>query len=157
MRMRVPSIAVAVVIGALAGCGSGSSSSTSTSSADQSASFKAGFESAAVQLKRTAVAVGRALQNARSQSAGQAQATFSGLADQWQSASAKLDPLQPPPAAASDFAALKSSAARVETDLNAITSAAASNDTAAAKQAAIKAITDILATKSAAAKVEGEL
>jgi hypothetical protein len=154
--VRISCVAIALAIGLLSGCG-GSSSSSKTTTEDQTASFKSGFEPAVGQLKQTAVAFAGALKDAPSQSNAQVRATFSGLATQWQAATAKLDALEPPSAAASDFDALKSSAASVETDLNAIAAAAASNDTAAAKQASLKAITDILATKSASTKVESAL
>jgi hypothetical protein len=88
---------------------------------------------------------------------GELEAQFNSLASKWQTAESKLDSLHPPAAASADFAALKSSAANVKSDLDSIVSAARSGDVTAAKQATSKLVTDITAARSAAQKVDSEV
>ena len=152
MKSRISLIAAVLAIGLVAGCG-GSSSSTTTTSTQ---SFKPGFTAATAQLQQTAGSIANAVKGASGQTNSQIQSTFSNLASQWASASAKLNSIQPPAAASADFAALKSQSASVEADLHTIADSASSNNVAAAKAATVKLIRDILATKAAAQKVQSE-
>ena len=74
---------------ALAGCG-GSSSSSTTKSSD----FKTGLSSAVNKLEDTSTAIGKAIENASSQTDAQIATTFNKLAQQWQSDVSQLETLK---------------------------------------------------------------
>ena len=152
LKARISTIAVVAAIGLAAGCGGGSSSTSSTSTQ----SFNSGFASATAQLQQTAAGIASAVTHAQNQTNSQVQSTFSGLADQWRSASSKLDSLNPPSAAATDFDTLKSASSSVEADLNAIAAAAGNGSASAARLATVKLLRDTLAAKAAAQKVQSE-
>src|SRR5690348_13343772 len=156
MRVRVSGLAVALAIGLVAGCGGGGSSSSTTDTAAQAAAFKAGFVTATNDFQQGAHVIGTDVTQASHFTDAQLATIFSTLATKWQAATTKLDSLHPPASATADFNALKSNAAKVESDLNAVASAAKSGDVTAAKQATRSLIQDILATKSAAQKVQTE-
>jgi hypothetical protein len=156
MRVRVSGFAVAVAIGLIAGCGGGGSSSSTTDTAAQAAAFKAGFQTATSDFQQGAHVIGVDVTQASHFTNAQLATIFSTLAAKWQTATAKLDSLHPPANATADFNTLKSNAAKVESDLNGIASAAKSGDVATAKQDTRSLIQDVLATKSAAQKVATE-
>lgn len=143
--------ALAIGIGALAGCGGGGSSTV-----DQ-AKFKDGLEPAGAQLQQTAVAIAGAIKGASSQTDPQVQATFSGLADRWQSSLDRVHALSPPSAEQAEVDALATAGARVESDLNQLAAAAGTHSAAAARQSASGLLTDLVAVKSAALALEQKL
>lgn len=150
-KARVSLVAALLAIGLVAGCGGSSSSDTTTSVND----FKADFVDATAPLKQTTASIGKALKGASGQTNAQLESTFSNLADEWQSGSAKLNSLTPPPALESDFNAVKGVVAAVETDLKALSTAAGAGNVSAARAASIKLGRDVLAAKAAAIQLQG--
>ena len=157
--MATRAVLVAALAAALlAGCGSSSkSSSTSTTKTDATATFKSGYQPLVNQLKNTTIAVGHAVQTAKSKTDAQLAAKFKSLGGQWQNELSRLETLQPPPRMAVNFNTLKGAATRVESDLTAITSAAATHQAQPARQATVSLINDALATKDAAGKLNQQL
>ena len=153
MRVRMSSLAVVVAIALFTGCGGGSSSTSTT----DTAAFKSGFQAATSDFQQGAKVIATDVTQANHFTNAQLATIFSTLAAKWHTATAKLDSLHPPANATADFNAVKSNAAKVETDLNAISSAAKSGDATAARQATRSLIQDVLATKSAAQKVDSEV
>jgi hypothetical protein len=153
MRVRMSGFVVVAVIGLLAGCGGGSSSSSTT----DTAAFKSGFQAATSDFQQGAKVIATDVTQANHFTNAQLATIFSGLAAKWHTATVKLDSLHPPANSTANFNALKSNAAKVESDLNAIASAAKSGDATAARQATRSLIQDVLATKSSAQKVDSEV
>ncbi len=145
-------IAAGAALVLLAGCG-GSSSSSSASSAN----FKPGYTSAMKALGTTASQIGTTIQGAAHQSDSQLESSFKSLATDWQTGTAQLDKLTAPSSVSTAFAGLKGAASRVETDLNAIASAASSHSQTAAKTAAEHLVIDLAAGKAADTKIRSTL
>ncbi len=137
----------------VAGCGGSSSSS----SADQTATFKTGYESAANQLKQSSQAIGAAIQQAPKQTDAQIHAAFQNLASRWQNALSQLQTLKPPANLAVTFNTVTGAAGRVEADLNAIVAAAATHSSSAAEQASASLVTDIQSAKAASTTITSKL
>ena len=144
--LRALLVCVPPVALALAGCGGSSSSS-------QTANFGTSFSSTANQLKATSHEIGVAIERAPSRTDAQLASTFSALAARWQNQVNRLKALQPPSSVSTAFNRLKSSATRVEADLNAIAAAAETHNASAAKQATASLVTDILSAKSASTTI----
>ena len=83
--------------------------------------------------------------------------TFKSLATHWQTGTAQLDKLTAPSSVSTTFSNLKGAASRVETDLNAIASAASSHSQSAAKTAAEHLVIDLAAGKTADTKIRSTL
>ena len=151
VKARLSIIAALLAIGLVAGCGGSSSSDTTTSVND----FKKDFVAATAPLKQTTASIGSALKEAPGKTNAQLAATFSDLATEWQSGSAKLNSLSPPPALESEFDAVKGAVAAVESDLKALSTAAGAGNVSAARAASIKLARDVEAAKAAAIKLQG--
>jgi hypothetical protein len=142
-------IATGAALVLLAGCGGSSSSSSSN--------FKPGYTSAMKALGTTASQIGTTIEGAASQSDSQLEGTFKSLATHWQTGTGQLDKLTAPSSVSTEFASLKGAASRVETDLNAIASAASSHSQTAAKTAAEHLVIDLAAGKTADTKIRSTL
>jgi cytochrome c556 len=142
-------IATGAVLVLLAGCGGSSSSS--------SANFKPGYTSAMKALGTTASQIGTTIEGAANQTDSALESTFKSLASHWQTGTGQLDKLTAPSSVSSEFASLKGAASRVETDLNAIASAASSHSQTAAKTAAEHLVIDLAAGKTADQKIRTTL
>ncbi len=142
--------ALVAVLVLLTGCGGGSSS-------NQTDTFKSGYKTAIAQLKQTSSAIGSAINQAQNQTDGEVLVAFRALAGKWQTGLSQLETLKPPSKQAADFNTLTAAATRVETDLNAIVSAAATHSKTAAEQAGASIVTDIVAARSADATIRQSL
>lgn len=143
-------VAVLAVALAIAACGGSSSSG-------HSASFKTGYASARSQLRQSSQAIGVAIQRAGSQSDGQIRSTFGGLASRWQTELSQLETLKPPSSVSAEFNTLTGAASRVESDLNAVISAAATHSYSAAQQAGASMVQDITTARQADAAISQKL
>jgi hypothetical protein len=134
----------------LAACGG-------SSSTDRTAKFKASYESARIHLRGTSQAIGAEIGQAASQSDRQILIAFRKLAGRWQTQLSRLQTLKPPAAVSTDFNSLTGAASRVESDLNAVVSAAATHSYSAAQQAGASIVSDVTATRQADATIAHKL
>ena len=137
----------------LAGCGSSSSSS----STNDAASFKSSFTPVVNQFKDVSQGIGTTIQAASAKTDAQLATAFQQLAARWNTAVNKLKSLTPPAKYSSDFNQLKSAAARVESDLKAIVSAAGAHSKSEAEQAARSLVDDIVTAKAASTRITSQL
>jgi hypothetical protein len=156
-RVRAPRRACGSAIAALlaslvwlAGCGGGSST-------NPTAKFKTSYESARNHLRGTAEAIGTEIEHASSQSDRQILVTFRRLAGRWQAQLSQLQTLKPPATVSADFNTLTGAASRVESDLNAVVSAAATHSYSAAQQAGASIVSDVVAARRADATIAHKL
>jgi hypothetical protein len=131
----------------LAGCGGSSSNSN----------FKSNYQSAVSHLKTDSESIGGVIQQAKSMSDAEILSKFKSLAASWQSHLSQLETLKPPSNVAADFNTLTNAATRVESDLNAVVSAAATHSQSAAEQAGASLVTDITAAKGASTSIDSKL
>jgi hypothetical protein len=148
-RLTATAATIAASLVLLAGCGGSSSSS--------SANFKTGYVSAMKGLGTTASQIGTTVEGAQKQTDAQLQSAFKSLAGHWQTGTAQLDKLTAPSSVSTPFGSLKGAASRVETDLNAIASAASTHNGSSAKTAAQHLVIDLAAGKTADQKIRTAL
>lgn len=151
MRSRYPSrVGVLLAVVLLAGCGG-------SSPPQQGAGFKSGFGPIVNQFKQISRSIGMAVQQASSKTDAEIATTFRHLAAEWQSQVSRLETLTPPASLSVVFNTLTGATARVESDLNAVVSAALTHSKTAATQAGANLVGDILAAKSAATTITNRL
>lgn len=156
MQRRRMAIAASVVATALVSACGGSSGSSQTPS-NPAASFKSHFVPVVDKLRDTSKAIGAEIEQASSQSNGQVLRSFRGLATRWQSQLSQLETLKPPSNLGTVFNTLTGAANRVESDLNAVVSAALTNSQSDARQAGASLVIDILSAKSASTTITNKL
>jgi hypothetical protein len=149
-RACCSAMALLAVLASLGGCGGSSSN-------DQAAKFKTSYESARNHLRGLSQAIGTEIQKAPSQSDRQILTAFRSLAGRWQTQLSQLEALKPPGSVSVDFNTLTGAASRVESDLNAVVSAAATHSYSAAQQAGASIVSDVTAARRADATIAHKL
>ena len=121
----------------------------SCGSSDPTAQFKTGYNALRQPFNQTANAIGSAVQHAPTQTDAQIHATFQNLAQRWQGQLSRLETLKPPKNVASQFNTITDDATRLDSDLDAIVSAASTDSASAAEQASASLAADATALKAA--------
>jgi hypothetical protein len=143
---NVASVTVCAVV--LASCGGGGS---------DSADFTSGYEDVRADLLALGTTVGQAVTSAKGKSDAQLASDFGDYADQAADISSRLEDLDPPSEAESDFGDLKSSFAVVQADLEKIAGAAESHDAQEAYAASASLVADSDDVKSAREAVDKDV
>jgi hypothetical protein len=129
----------------------------SCGSSDPTAQFKTGYNALRQPFNQTANAIGSAVQHAPTQTDAQIHATFQNLAQHWQGQLSKLETLKPPKNVASQFNTITDDATRIDSDLDAIVSAASTDSASAAEQASASLAADATALKAATTQLRKQL
>jgi hypothetical protein len=138
-------VLAAVVV--LAGCGGQSTT----------AKFKSGYLSIRKPANQTVEAIGTEITKARTQTDAQVGVAFKALATRFQGVLSQLETLKPPSNLQADWNTVTAAGTRLESDLNAVVSAAATHNSSAAEQAGASLVTDAEALKTAAATIKSKL
>jgi hypothetical protein len=147
LRMYLWSIAAAVLLGACGG----------SSTADQTTKFKQGFPPVTKQFQQTSQAIGTTVEQAQTRTNAELATEFHDLAVRWQKPLNQLDALKPPASVKSEYDKLSAAAARVESDLNAISSAARTNNPPAARTSSSSLVVDITTARVASSSIDSKL
>lgn len=140
-------VSVLAALAVLSGCGS----------SDATAKFKSGYNSLRGPLNQTGAQIAAEINQAPKQTDAQVEQAFRGLAQRFGSQVIELQKLKPPANVAADWENVLGAASRVETDLDAIASAAATHSASAAGRAANSLVKDAQVLSTAANPVKSKL
>ena len=146
-RRAVSGVCIVAVVGALAGCGG----------SDDTAKFKSGYNALRGPLNQTGQAIAAEITQASKQTDAQISASFRSLAVRFQSQLSQLKALKPPSSVASQWKNVTAAASRLDSDLNAIASAAGAHSSSATQQAAARLAADASALTQAINPIKQKL
>ncbi len=146
-RRAVSGVCVTAVVAVLSGCGG----------SDQTATFKSGYNAVRGPLNQTGQAIAQEISQASKQTDAQVSASFSSLATRFQTQLAKLKALKPPSSVAAQWTNVTNAATRLDSDLNAIASAAGTHNSTATQKAAASLAADASALTQAITPIKQKL
>jgi hypothetical protein len=119
-------VCVVAVVTALSGCGG----------SDTTAKFRSGYNAVRGPLNQTGQAIAQEISQASKQTDAQVSANFRTLAVRFQGQLTRLKALKPPSSVAAQWKNVTDAATKLDSDLNAIATAAAAHNGSATQQAA---------------------
>ncbi len=140
-------VCVVAVVMALSSCGG----------SDTTAKFKSGYNAVRGPLNQTGQAIAQEISQASKQTDAQVSANFRSLAARFHSQVTQLEALKPPSNVANQWKNVTDAASKLDSDLNAIASAAGAHNTSATQQAAASLAANASALQQAITPIKQKL
>jgi hypothetical protein len=146
-RRAMSGVCVVAAVTALSACGG----------SDTTAKFKSGYNAVRAPLNQTGQAIAQEISKASSQTDAQVSANFRSLAARFHSQLNQLKALKPPSSVAAQWTKVTDAASKLDSDLNAIASAAGAHNSSATQQAATSLAANAQALQQAITPVKQKL